>query len=264
MIPIFEKLYPDCVGDFYFDQSTNHAAFPPDSLNAREMNVKPGGKQRRMHSTVIPEDNPHPHLCGQVQEMIFPSTLPPTHPYYEFYGQPKGMHVILEERGLWDILCQSNGVKALVGVCADCKLSDKAHDKRAKEEAAALAGEDFDWPPQYADDDDDNVDPILWSSTCCMQRVLSLQHDFVSEKSMLQTYIESKGHNCFFLPKFYCEFNLIEMYWGWVKARMFLLNYCLLHTTITDIFHYRFSLPRRWNLHHGKNTTPSDSQRVPC
>ena len=62
-------------------------------------------------------------------------------------------------------------------------------------------------------EDDADIDPEPRSSTCCMQRVLSLQADFRAEKSMLQEYIESKGHRCHFLPKFHCEFNPIEMYW---------------------------------------------------
>ena len=53
MIPVFERLYPGTVGEFYFDQSSAHGAFAPDALNAKEMNLKPGGKQGKMHSTPI-------------------------------------------------------------------------------------------------------------------------------------------------------------------------------------------------------------------
>lgn len=34
---------------------------------------------------------------------------------------------------------------------------------------------------------------------------------------MLETLIKKAGHECIFLPKFHCELNPIEMYWGWVK-----------------------------------------------
>jgi hypothetical protein len=34
---------------------------------------------------------------------------------------------------------------------------------------------------------------------------------------MLEEEITKAGHKCLFLPKFHCELNLIEYYWGWVK-----------------------------------------------
>jgi hypothetical protein len=54
---------------------------------------------------------------------------------------------------------------------------------------------------------------------CCMARLLSKQDDFVHQKSLLETQIQARGHLCIFLPKFHCELNPIEMYWGWVKYR---------------------------------------------
>lgn len=216
-VPIFERLYPGCVGEWYFDHSTNHTAYAPDALNAREMNVNPGGQQRVIHDTIIPIDNPHSHLRGKPQQMCFPTTLPSNDPHYKFAGQPKGMKVVLQERGLWDELVRINGGR-FVGICSDCKMSEKARDQRAREAAAAQIGpetEDAEW----VDDADIDIDPIPRSATCCMQRVLSLQQDFLAEKSMIQVYLEEKGHICRFLPKYHCEFNPIEMYWGWVKRR---------------------------------------------
>ena len=103
-IPLFSRLFPDAVGEFFFDQLTAHGAFDDDALNANEMNVKPGGKQHSMHSTIIPDDNPNPHLRSQVQLMIFNDDLPPDDPDYEFHGQPTRMKQILEEWGIWDEL----------------------------------------------------------------------------------------------------------------------------------------------------------------
>jgi len=52
---------------------------------------------------------------------------------------------------------------------------------------------------------------------CCCQRILFLQPDFVSQKSQLEELVESRGHLCDFYPKYHCELNFIEQYWGAVK-----------------------------------------------
>ncbi|KAF8229809.1 hypothetical protein L208DRAFT_1479048 [Tricholoma matsutake] len=52
---------------------------------------------------------------------------------------------------------------------------------------------------------------------CCMVCLLSKQEDFINQESLLETHIKKAGHKCIFLPKFHCELNPIEMYWGWVK-----------------------------------------------
>ncbi|KAF9254123.1 hypothetical protein L218DRAFT_1055222, partial [Marasmius fiardii PR-910] len=57
------------------------------------------------------------------------------------------------------------------------------------------------------------------NTDCCMARLLSKQDDFTHQISMLETLIKELGHECLFLPKFHCELNPIEMYWGWCKYR---------------------------------------------
>ncbi|EIN05877.1 hypothetical protein PUNSTDRAFT_115780 [Punctularia strigosozonata HHB-11173 SS5] len=54
---------------------------------------------------------------------------------------------------------------------------------------------------------------------CCMARLLSKQDDFRNQVSLLEKKITERGHLCMFLPKFHCELNPIEMYWGWAKYR---------------------------------------------
>ncbi|KAF5337676.1 hypothetical protein D9758_013007 [Tetrapyrgos nigripes] len=49
---------------------------------------------------------------------------------------------------------------------------------------------------------------------CCCRKVLFYQSDFVNQKSAVQEYIESRGHLCEYYPKFHCELNYIELYWG--------------------------------------------------
>lgn len=54
---------------------------------------------------------------------------------------------------------------------------------------------------------------------CCCHHLLFCQPDFYSQKSHLEEYITSCGHICDFYPKFHCELNFIEQYWGAVKFR---------------------------------------------
>jgi hypothetical protein len=54
---------------------------------------------------------------------------------------------------------------------------------------------------------------------CCCRRILFCQPDFVNQKSALEELVESRGHICDFYPKYHCELNFIEMYWGAAKFR---------------------------------------------
>ena len=54
---------------------------------------------------------------------------------------------------------------------------------------------------------------------CCCRRLLFTQPDFIQQKSHLQELITSRGHICDFYPKYHCELNFIEQYWGAAKLR---------------------------------------------
>jgi hypothetical protein len=86
-IPVFEEAHPGCQALFIFDQSSAHAALPPDALKAFEMNKSNGGAQRRQKDTVIPHSNPFPEYCGRAQKMTTEN------------GKQKGLQQTLEERG---------------------------------------------------------------------------------------------------------------------------------------------------------------------
>ena len=62
-----------------FDQSSNHTAKSPDALVAKRMNVHSGGAQPRMRDTCYQ---------GQSQRMVLDG------------GTPKGLQLVLEERGV--------------------------------------------------------------------------------------------------------------------------------------------------------------------
>jgi len=64
----------------------------------------------------------------------------------------------------------------------------------------------------------------LGATACCNKRILECQHDFQAQKSLVQETIEGAGHLCIFLPKFHCELNFIECFWG--KAKKYIRDNC--------------------------------------
>ena len=102
----------------------------------------------------------------------------------KYPNQPKGIKQVLIERGLW-----YNGLNL---ECELCKGKNKQID--------------------------------LTKINCCACRIISLQPDFLEQKSELEMVIEEARHKCIFYPKFHCELNFIEMYWGAVKR--YTCEYC--------------------------------------
>jgi hypothetical protein len=54
---------------------------------------------------------------------------------------------------------------------------------------------------------------------CYCRRLLFSQPDFINQKSQVQELVELCGHFCDFYPKYHCELNFFEQYWGAVKLR---------------------------------------------
>jgi hypothetical protein len=79
---------------FVFDCSSAHGEYSPSALQAQNMNIKFGGKQSWLHNSIIPFNDPHvpPPLCGQIQNFSYSP---------DQAAKQKGVHVILEEHGLW-------------------------------------------------------------------------------------------------------------------------------------------------------------------
>ena len=80
-VTIAELKYPSSSHSlvFIFDQSSNHRAFAEDALNAKRMNVGPGGSQPFMHDTI---------WNGKRQTMV------------DNHGVQKGLKMVLQERGI--------------------------------------------------------------------------------------------------------------------------------------------------------------------
>jgi hypothetical protein len=216
-VDIFEYLHPNKVGIWLFDCSSAHEGLAADALNVNNMNVNPGGKQWVMRDTVIPLTNLPPKpgqrdMRGMPQTMVYPDT----HPDPELCRKPKGMKVILQERkSVWDKL----SLHCAGRVVRRCKSCQKSREKKDAERRAAAA-EAMGQEDTLSDKDisqAEEVEMMPDSEWYCMYCVLSLQEDFVTEKPMIQHYVESRGHVCMFLPKFHCELNPIELLWGYAK-----------------------------------------------
>jgi len=50
------------------------------------------------------------------------------------------------------------------------------------------------------------------ANDCCAVRILSLQPDFLAQRSLVREIIEDHGHKVIFYSKFYCELNFIKMF----------------------------------------------------
>ena len=48
--------------------------------------------------------------------------------------------------------------------------------------------------------------------------------DFLDEKTKLEQLLNSRGHICYFIPKFHCELNPIER--AWAQAKRTTRAYC--------------------------------------
>ncbi len=79
------------------------------------------------------------------------------------------------------------------------------------------------WPPERlvleCKECKEKVQNDLWIS-CCSCQVISLESDFLAQKSVIEELIENTRHKCIFFPKFYYELNFIERYWGVAKRHL--------------------------------------------
>lgn len=144
--------------------------------------------------------------------MQYPDHLPDNHSDKEFEGKPKGIARILKEHGLIKRVSPHVN-RNLQGdkVIAVCKECEAEKSRKVSELPTVGPGDD--------NDDDSGVESEaeLERVDCCLTCMLGQQADFRAQKSMLDQVISDAGHRCLFLPKFHCELNPIEYYWGWVK-----------------------------------------------
>ena len=75
------------------------------------------------------------------------------------------------------------------------------------------------WPEKGLNAQCEGFKCEMGKTDCCCRRLLFTQPDFVNQKSHLEELIISRGHICDFYPKYHCELNFIEQYWGASKLR---------------------------------------------
>jgi hypothetical protein len=178
-IPLFELLHPDCQAVFIFDQSSNHNAYAADALRAEKMTLK----EKEVGSNEVG----FRHTKFELNGATYPQSL------YRFEvktivkkGQEvrreiklfKGIQRILEERDLW--------------------MDEDPYNPKKKWKLDCHGNE--------ADD-----------HCCCARHLLASQPDFVQQKTAICEAIEKAGHIFELYPKFHCECNWIERYWGAAK-----------------------------------------------
>lgn len=145
-----------------------HASSGPTSRRC-SCSTTPLATTVSLRTPKIPLDNPNEALRGQTQSMVFPSS----HPDAALRGKPKGMRVVLQERGLVDEQGRNRAGKKIPGQCKGCKAkrARKPHlTGPTDDELAADLGEDDD----DGEDEDDGEE-------CCLQRLLSREADFRDE-----------------------------------------------------------------------------------
>lgn len=183
-IPLFDALHPNCTAVFLFDNSSNHGAFASDALMVSRMTLKEKSwsedEKHQFHDTFYKSKTTGemvPQSFYYYKDEIVSTTRKGKNKV-EPVRYFKGVRKILEERGLW------------VG-----------HDTEGHK-----------W--KFHCGAPDRATPI-----CCAHHFLENQPDFKEQKSALEEVItKSENRHIFELyPKYHCECNWIEMYWGAAK-----------------------------------------------
>ena len=184
-ITLHEKIQPDIIAVFVFDQSSAHNSHGDGALSAFDMNLTCGGAKAPQNATIFPPFCGS--IAGQAQQLSYFES--PTGKL-----RPKGIKLILEERRCYPDL----SIPIFEGKAPKAKCQPRCPDPVAD--------------PLFVMDFDLDTKP------CCLARILQNHPDFRAQKSAIEQLIVDRGHKCLFLPKFHCELNAIEMYWGYSKA----------------------------------------------
>ena len=158
-----ERMFPNCVHYWVFDNSSCHDSIADDALCASKINIGLGGKQPQLHNTIIPNNNPF-GLSRHVQLFNYSPYLPEDHPHKKFEGQPKGMCVIMQKHSYQVNL---EGGKQMVRDCMQCKAHSTHKVQYNQSESKKVNSKES-----------ESEDESAWADTCCLWHLLSMQKDF--------------------------------------------------------------------------------------
>ncbi|OAD81540.1 hypothetical protein PHYBLDRAFT_73427 [Phycomyces blakesleeanus NRRL 1555(-)] len=178
-IPLFESLHEGCTGVFIFDQSSNHKAYVTDALVATHMVLKP--KVVFENDKFIFKDTTFLR-DGHIISQSFYETV------FEAGRKGKGL---VEKR-------QFVGVQRILQKCGLWMELDSSNLSRR-------------WRMDCNGEETEN-------HCYCACHLLASQPDFSGQKTALQEVVEEAGHIFELYPKFHCECNWIECYWGAAKC----------------------------------------------
>ena len=180
-IPLFEKLHPGCQALFLFDQSSNHNAYAPSAKIASRFGLKDKILKSVDERVILPGK-----YIGSDGEQHIQN-------FYTLEVNKRQTKKGLKEERIWKL----KGLKTILEErCLGRWEEFEAKKKHWKTNCGEQANSDH---------------------TCCPYHMLAAQPDFVAQKTALHEAVNKAGHLFALYPKYHCETNWIERYWGSAK-----------------------------------------------
>ena len=203
LIPLMKSLHPECDILVAFDNYMTHHKRAPDGLEVHDfLPLKDNGK-----NAPLMRNTSFVNAVGETIEQTMMTAQ----------GKQKGIKTILSERGLWD-----NRMRLECHACMNKIPLNKRRDYYV---------DDF-GEPLYDDDH------MMFTDSCCARGCLRRQPDFAAQKEWLREVLEKAGLLVIYYPKYHCEFNFIELTWGYIKSwlcRNCTFNYADLKEKVTRL-----------------------------
>jgi hypothetical protein len=177
-IPALKNAHPGCQLLFIFDNSSGHSVYAPDALSAAKKAINLGPGGK---NTKLMRDGWV--VDEQGNKHLFPMNII----FPDGTRVLRGIKSTLEARSLWR-----------VGLKLECTRRKNI----SEEEEIEVGG---------------NEHPCRGRKDCCARTILRNQPDFLAQRTAIEEAVEEAGELCLFLPKYHCELNIIEFFWGATK-----------------------------------------------